>query len=427
MNVKAKRLPESKIELEVELDGQEFEKSFDQAIAKFQNDVNIAGFRKGKAPKEIILKEAGLQNVLAEAAKIAIEHGYKKAVAQENLEPISQPNIEVLKLAYKNPFVFKAVFFVLPDVELPDYKKIVSKIKRKQVLVSDLEVKESLDWLQESRPVLKQVFRAAKKGDFVEIEFSSPQIDNNKVQKDGFILGKGHLVPGFEDYLEGMEAGQIKEFSLKFPEKHFKPKLSGKEVNFKAEMKKVQETEVREINDGFAKSLGDFEGLDALRESIKSGIKEEKERAESQRIREEMLKAIEKECQVQVPGIVVETEKNRMLEHAKKFAQERFNLSFEDYLKEIKKTEQEFLEDLEKESEKRTRNFLVLREIAKKENIEISEEEAGQEVNKILSQCPDEKKARQSIDLEKLRDYTKERIRNEKTLQFLENLVYHQD
>ena len=423
MQTKLKKLPKAKAELEIELDASEFEQFFEKAIINVRKNIQIPGFRKGKIPKEMVFQKIGTESILSEAAKLAIEDSYKKVILRENLEPISQPHIEILKLAPQNPFLFKAIFFVLPGVELPDYQSIASKIKKNPISVSEKEVDETLQRLQKIRPNLKQVFRPAKKGDFIEIEFSCAQIENNKPQKDEFILGKGFLAPGFEDNLEGIEPGQKKEFSLKFPEKHFQQDLADKDIAFKVEMKKVQEMELLEINDDFARKLGNFENLEILKQSIKTGIEQEKNQAESQKVRQEILEAILKQCPLEIPDTIVQQEKQRMLEENKKFSKDVLKISFEDYLKKLKKSEQELLDSLEKEAEKRTQNFLILRKIAHQEKIEVSEQEVEQEINKFLNQYPDVKKAKENIDPTRLREYTKERIVNEKTLTKLESFI----
>ncbi|MBL7156498.1 MAG: trigger factor [Candidatus Pacebacteria bacterium] len=423
MEIKVKKLQKTKIEMEVEVPTQEFNEFFDKATIGLGKNIQVPGFRSGNVPKQMLLEKIGQGNILNEAAHLCIQDVYVKALLNENLEPISQPSVEILKLAYQNPFCFKAIFFVIPEIKLCDYKKIAMKIKRREVVVSLKDIDEALSFIQKSRPNFKQVSRPAEKGDFIEIEFSSPQIDNAKIQKDAFILGKGHLVKDFGEKLEKMEIGQKKSFFVKFPEKHFQQNLAGKNIYFEVEMKAIKELEQAEINDEFAKQLGNFENLKALKKSVEQGIKLEKQNAETQRTRSEILEQIEKKCGFETPEILIESEKQRMLETVKQMALKNFNLEFKDYLEKIKKTEKEFLDSLEKESIKRTRNFLILREISKKENIKVGEQEINQEIENILKQYPDVEKTKKTIDPKKLRDYTKERIINEKTLAKLESFV----
>ncbi len=423
MEIKLKRLPKAEAELEIEIGPEMFEGFFETALSKLAKNLELPGFRKGKVPLEIALREIGEEKILMEAARLAVRESYLQAISEKKLEVISQPRIEILKLARKNPFRFRVLFAILPEIELPDYKKIASGVKRKKISVEDSEIKDTLTWLQKSRPTIKEIKRGARKDDFVEIEFSSPQIDNGIVQKDAFLLGKGHLIPGFEDKLKAMKKGEKKRFSLRVPQEHFRQEIAGKEIDFKVRMLKVSETELPEINDEFARSLGNFKNLEALKQSIKEGIRTEKELAESRRIREEILTKTEKECKFEIPEMLIEMEKQRMLETLKNETLKNLNLSFEEYLARIKKTKEELLISFQAEAQKRVKRFLTLREIAKKEKIEVLEEEITEGVSKILSQYPDMERAKKEIDPERLRSYTEEAIRNEKTLARLESFA----
>jgi len=216
-----------------------------------------------------------------------------------------------------------------------------------------------------------------------------------------------------------MVAGQEKEFSVIFPKNHFRKDLTGKKVYFKVKMKSVKRVIFPEINNQFAKSLGRFENLTALKKSIKGGLKMEKEDQESQRVRQEILGKVVENSKMETPEILIETEKKRMLEDIKKLVANKFKISFPDYLTKIKKTEKELLDTFSLEAKRRVANFLVLREISKREKIEVSEGEIGAEINKFLRSYPSIEK---ELDPEKLKSYYKEAIRNEKTLQFLEKL-----
>jgi len=307
---------------------------------------------------------------------------------------------------------------------LPDYKKIAAQSKRKEILVEEKEIEDALIYLQKSRAKFIFENRPAKKGDFVEIDFRSSQIEAGLKKKDNFILGQGHFVPGFEENLEGMMPGQEKEFSLRFPENYSQKDLAGNLVDFKVKMNSVQKMVPPEINDEFAKSLGKFENLTELKKNISEGIKIEKENHESQRIRGEILGKINKETRMEIPEVLVETEKKRMLEDLKRLVSEKLKISLEQYLSQIKKTEKELLESFRPEAEKKIKYALILREISKREKISASEEEIKMAVNEFLKNYPDTEKVKKELDPGQLKSYYEEAIRNEKTLQFLEKLSH---
>ena len=423
MEVSFQKLSKTKIELKIELSTEEFDKFIEKSIPSLGKNIEVDGFRKGKAPKEIIKEKVGDFKILEEAANLAINESYFKAIGQleEKIEVISQPKIEILKLAAGNPFIFKAVVEILSEIELPDYRKIASEIKKKEIFIGEKEIEEAINWLRKSRSKLTLKGAAAENGDFVEIDFQSPQIEGGQNRKDGFILGQGRFIPGFEENLIGMTEGSEKEFSLKFPENHLQKELAGKEVDFKVKMNSVQKVELPGTTDDWVKSLGNFENLAALKENIKEGIKKEKEIEEVSRVRQEILEKIAENSKFETPESLIELEKNRILNNLKNKVSETLKIPFEDYLNKIKKTEKDLIESFAEEAQKTAREYLILREIAKREKIEASEEEAENEINKILRSLPTEKT--KELDPEKLKIYIKDEIKREKTLKFLENFT----
>ena len=303
------------------------------------------------------------------------------------------------------------------EIKLPDYKNIASKIsskaKKKEVAIKEEEIENSLKWLQQSRAKLSLKNAPAQQGDFIEIEY---QINKEgSVLKDGFILNKGHFIPGFEDNLIGLKAGEEKKDIVLNQE--------GKEIRIDLKLNSAQKVELPEINDQFARSLGDFKDLDNLKNNIKNGIALEKEQVEKQKRRQAVLEEIGKETEMEIPAILIENEQNKMLEDLKKTVSKRLKVSFEEYLDKIKKTEKEILDSLGKEAQSRIKNFLILEEIGKRENIKVPDQEIAEEVNKVLRHYPSVKEAEKNIglDLQKFKEYTKLVLRNEKIFKLIEN------
>lgn len=426
MRTEIRKLEKSEIEIEFEIPAQEFEDFIEKATFDLGKNLKIKGFRKGKLPKAIIEKEIGREKILKEAAERAIRENYLKVILENNLEVLGQPEIKILKLAPGNPLLFLAKVAILPEIQLPDYQKIAREVKKREILVKEKEIEEALIWLQKSRAKFSQILRPAQIGDFVEIEYSSPQIENGKIQKDGFLLGQGHLIEGFEEKLEGMVAGEEKNFLLKFPAKHFQKNLANQEINFKVKMTSVKKVEFPEIDDQFARSLGNFEDLNSLKERIREGIKMEKEILERERIHQEILEKIASQISWQIPQILIEAEKNRMIENFKKAINQKFQIDFKDYLARINKTEADLRESFQIEAERKIKNFLILQEIAKKEKISVLPEEVEVKINNFLKNYPDIEKAKKELDLENLKSYYEEVIRNEKALQLLESMSNQQ-
>lgn len=442
MELDIQELPKSKVELSFKLSPEELEVFWQKAVKKLGKDLEIQGFRKGKLPEDIAQKYLPQDEIYKAMLEEAVRNSYLKALREKKLEPLSLPEAEVLqepvlkeraetkekeKASFTSPLIFKIRVEVLPKFSLPDYKKIASQTERRKVEVEEKEVSDSLKWLQKSRAKTSQVLRPCQEGDFVEIEFSSPQATKGQTQKDSFILGQGRLLPGFEDNLRGMEAGQEKEFSLRFPQEHFQKELAGKEANFKVKLKGVYKIELPELNDEFAKSLGQFENLSALKESLRKGLLEEKEIAESQRLREEILEKIGEVTDIPLPESLVEREKERMLQELKESIERQFQFSFEKYLKQTGKTEKELKQSFEEGAKRRIRNFLLLDRIAEKEGIEVSSQEVEERTQEILKNYPSPEEAKnRGLDPERLKAYNREVIRNEKTLALLESFSQSQ-
>ena len=337
---------------------------------------------------------------------------------------MTNPEIEILSPPkIGRELLFKAKISVLPEIILPDYKKIAVSCKKKEVLVKEKEIEDTLLWLQRSRAKFSQIARPAQKGDFVEIEFSSPSIEGNAKKKDAFLLGQGHLIPGFEEELEGMEAGQEKKLSLQLSKEHFQKDLAGNSVDFEVKMLSVQKMELPELGDQLAKSLGQFENLAALKRNINQGLNLEKEMQEKQRLRQEILEKIINKVSWEIPKVLIAEEQNRMLDNFKKEIANKFQISFEEYLKKVKQTKEALWQTLQKRAEARIKGFLALNKISTTENIQVSEEEIKDGVSKVLNKYKNIEEAKKGVDLEKLKLYIENEIRNEKTLQFLESLI----
>jgi len=433
MKVSIQKLPKSKIEVSFEIPAKDFNRFIEEAILSLGKDVEIEGFRKGKAPKEMLEERLSLEKILNSAAQKAVEESYKKVIFENNLEPISKPEVEILKIPapYRtegsgaggkgNPFLFKTRFWAIPKISLPDYKKIASEIKKEEVSVSEKEIDDAVFQLQKLRAKFIPLERPAQIGDFVEIEYTlstEAKIGNEKF-KDSFLLGKGNFIPGFEQNLKGMKKNEEKEFSL-----------ADREVNFKVKMLEVKKMELPEISDSFAQNVGKFKKMSDLRKSIKERLKEEKTFAEQERRKSEILEKIAKLCSFEIPEILVFAEKERLFEDFKKGIKDSLKISFEEYLNKVKKDKKEIESNLFEVSQKRVKNFLILREIGKEEKIFVTDEEVENRmkgINKgldpVRGQGGSIKSQRQQtsngVDLERLKDYYRSIIFTEKVLKKL--------
>ncbi len=420
MKAEIKKLPKSQMEIEFELTEEEFKHHLDHALEHLKKHVKVDGFRPGHAPAEIVEERVGKENLLMEAGDIAVKDVYSKYILENKLEPVGQPEVSIIKIAQGSPFIFKAKITLLPEVELPDYKNIASRIKGKEVSITEEEVQDALNYLQKTRAKFITEDRPAEKKDFVEITYQNKDINEGKEVADKFILGEGGFMKRFEDNIVGMKAGEEKEFKVVFSDNSPRKDLAGKEGDFKVKIKSVQKMELPKINDEFAKELGAFDTLVALKQSMKKGITQEKQSAEKQRKRGEILDKISEKVKVDLPDTLIDYEKQRLMDDLKYKINQNMKISFEQYLASVKQTEENLKQTFEKEAEKRLKGFLILREIGSKENIEVQEQEVEEEFKKSIKNYSKEQLSK--IDIEQLKEYTRGVIYNEKVLEKLENI-----
>ncbi len=384
MKVETEDLEKSQKELTISISPEEFAKFLDQAAAEISKDLKVEGFRPGKVPRNLVEKQVGPEKVFEEAVKIAVPDTLIKALEQEKIEAIGQPEVTPQKIAVGNEFVYKAKVAVLPKLEIPDYSKI--KIARKPVKIDDKEVNQVLEDLRKSRATSVKVKRAAKDGDRVEVDFEveidGKVIEGGKSKNHPVIIGEKKFVPGFEEKLIGMKADEKKEFELDFPKDYYQKDLAGKPAKFKVEVKTVQEIKLPELNDELAKSLGQFRDLAALKKQVRHNLEHEKAHKEENRVEMAIAEAIADKTEIEVPDILIKSEQDKMVkEMEQNMAQQ--GVKFADYLKSINKKREDLVADQKDAAVKRVKVSLILREVGKKEKIEISDEELAEELEKV--------------------------------------------
>ncbi len=421
MEVKINKVSSNQLELEIEIPASQTESYFELAASELSKDMKVNGFRPGKVPVEIVEREKGSQNLYNQAANLAIQRTLGKAALENKIEMIGQPDIVITQIVRGNPMKYKAKVWVIPEIKLANYQGL--EVKKQEIKVEDKELDKSLEYLRKSRMKLVTINRPAKIGDRVEIDFTTQiggvMMEGGESKNHPVILGDNRFIPGFEKELEGMKAGEEKEFSLKVPADWPRENLVNKDLDFRVKINLVQERDIPEPSDEFAKSLGNFESLDKLKQNIKEGLFTEKELREKERIRMELIEKVAKDSQIDIPEILIENELEKMigeLEHNVL----SMGLEFDRYLREIKKTTEDLKKEWRNQAEKRVKIGLVLREIIKKEKIEANEEEITDKANETLKQYPGIEEAGKNIDPVRLREYAENVIKNEKAFQLLE-------
>lgn len=429
------QLPKSEAEIGVTIPFEEFEAHVKRAAVVISEETDMEGFRRGKAPYDIVKSKVGESHIYERAADIAIRKTYpeilRKLLAEQPLladnPPIGAPEITVTNLAPGNELVYKAKIAFLPLVELSDYHSIAARVakEKQEVVVTDEEVDKSIAWIRESRMTRAEVLRPAAQGDAVEIDFEvrhdGVKIEGGESKNHPLVIGKGRFLPGVEEQLIGMHIGEEREFSVTMPEEWHQKNFAGRVLNIKAVMRRVEEVVLPELTDDFLKTLGAFPSVEALKQSVREGILQEKKEKEKQRVRILIIEAIAKESKAEAPAVLIAAEIEKMFGELKSGVEE-MGMQWEEYLLHVKKSVEELKKEWREEAEKRVLIALILREIAKREKIEPVKEQIEERANQYLMQYNSTHEAQKAIDPKDLYDYTKGILRNEKVFEFLENV-----
>jgi trigger factor len=421
-----KKLPQSQMEIEISVPAKEFEKFIDAAAEDLSRDLKIDGFRPGKAPRYVVEQKVGTEKILAHGAEKAIKKTYVDAIVKNKIEVIGEPKITITKIAKGNDLVYKAIAAVMPAVTLSNYRKSAKAVKKSEVKkVTEEQIQKEIKSLQKSRAKIITVAREAKQGDLVEIDFEvlveGKPIEGGTAKKHPLTIGENYFIPGFEDQLVGMKEKDEKEFDLDFPKEYHQKSLAGKPARFKVKMNLVQKKELPELNDEFAKSLGKFDNLEALKKSISEGIEMEHKKRNEEKWRAEVIEKVADESQIDLPDVLISQEIEKMMTELEQNIA-GMGLTLDAYLENIKKSKSEISKGWKETAEKRVRSALVLKEIAASEEIEIPAKEVEEEMNRVLAYYKGMGDMEKNIDMERLYTYTKGVLTNEKVFKFLESL-----
>jgi len=397
----------------------------EKVLENLQKNLEIKGFRKGKAPLEIVEKNFSELEIYEKTLKEALEEIYPNILKENQLKALGFPDIEVTKIIPNQEAEVIIQVSFLPDFDLPDYKTIAreKQKEKKEITVTEKEIEEAINYILESYANFKEVNREAKKGDLVNIDYQIFENENlipNGADKNySFILGYGRFLPGFEEQIEGMKKNQEKEFLLKIPENFPDENLKNKTLKIKIKLNEIKEKELPVLDKDFLKKLGDFGSQEDLKETIKISLKIQKENKEKERFRALLLESLVEKTEIIIPEILINIEIERIIEELKASLKD-INLDFNQYLQQIKKTEEDIRNDFKELAQKRVKARLLLEKIFEKEELKISEEEKNKKIEEIYFSLPEEE--RKNINPLALRDYAEEVLKNEKVFEMLEKL-----
>jgi trigger factor len=412
MKVSTENLGNCQISLNIEAEASELDKSLDEAYHHLVNEVSIPGFRKGKAPRAILVQHIGKKNLLDEALEHLIPQLYKQAIESQKLEPITGPEIEVTQ---NEPLVFKAIVSLKPEVKLGDYHSM--KVEPSPVMeITEKEVAVAMGEFQERQGAWVPVDRPVKLGDLVTMDIQA------NVDGKPWLNHKGILyemdkdsrspVPGFASHLEGTEKNKESAFSLTIPDDYPIKEMRGKEGAFKVTVTEVKEKQLPELNDELAKSAG-YNNLEDMKKKVAADLRVKAEARNRLELKQKALDTLVEISEVNYPPILEDEEITELLRNE---AQRLGFREITDYLKKANKTEEEIKQELRPIAKKRLTESLILGKLAEEEKIEISSSEVDNKVDEITSDAEDKEKAKQFFSLPQIKQSIEQSLRTQKTM-----------
>ena len=388
MTVKnVEKLEKSRVAVTVEVGAEEFEAAVAKAYAKARGKLSIPGFRPGKAPRKMIEKLYGAGVFYSDAVDIALPEAYTQAIGQSGLDVVGYPEIEIVDDKIdENGFTFKATVAVYPEVKLGEYKGLTAE--KEEIKVSADDVKERLNEMAERNARLVSVDRKAKKGDIAVIDFEG--FDNGEAFEGGkgenyeLELGSGSFVPGFEDQVIGMKAGEEKDLDITFPEDYHKD-LAGKKVVFHVKAKEIKCKELPKLDDDFAKDVSEYDTLKELKDSIKREITEQREQSAKYAVENELMEKVAANIECDIPDALIDEQCARFLEEFKQRLQSQ-GIPYDQYCKMTGMDEAKFMEDGREPAVRQVKMDLAIAAIIKAENLDVTDEEIEEKYKSMAEQ-----------------------------------------
>jgi len=385
VKTEVERLEEEKdtVLLKVEVPTNVFDAAVGQAYKRIADQLVVPGFRKGKIPKAIIDSRVGKEAVREEALEQALPHYYMDALKESDIEPVDQPEVDIVQAEEGKPLIFTAKVKVKPEVKLGKYTGL--EVDKPSSEPSDGEISSQLDGLRNNFANLEPVEnRPIKEGDFALIDFEGfsdgEPFEGGQANDYMLEIGSGTFIPGFEEQIAGMKKGEAKDIKVTFPEDYGNDQLAGKEATFKVAVKEIKEKKLPELSDDFAKQVG-FDTLDDLRADIREKIYEVKSKYADAEVKGEIVDAVTDLSQAEVHEVMIEQEIDDMLED---FAGDvkRQGLDLDQYLELTGMTKEALRGDWHDRARHRVKSRMVVEAVAEAENIEVTPEEVDNEINK---------------------------------------------
>ncbi len=410
----------NEVKFEITVEAEKFDEAIKKVYFKSAKYFNIPGFRKGKAPMQIVEKYYGKEIFYEDAFNEVAEDALEEAVSENKVDVVSRPEVDIKQIEKGKDLIFTVVMQTKPEAELGKYKGI--EIPKIEYNVSDEDINHELEHMQEHNSRLISIDdRAVKKGDIATIDFEGfvdgKSFEGGKAENYDIELGSNTFIPGFEDQIVGMKIDEEKDVNVKFPDEYFSKELAGKDATFKVKLYEIKKKELPKLDDEFAKDVSEFDTLDELKEDLRKKLEKQNADKEKYETEEAVVKALCENTKVDIPSGMVETEVDRMLNDFKGRLSYQ-GLKIEQYLKMLGKTEDEMRKEYEPQAIEGIKSRLAIEAVIKAEKIEATDkevEEKMQEMAKNYGKENDES----FLKNENVRNYIKEGIESEKAIDVL--------
>ena len=408
----------NEVKMEITIEAEKFENAIKKVYFKNAKYFNIPGFRKGKAPQNIVEKYYGKEIFYEDAFNEIAGEEYEKAIEESKLEVVGKPQIDIVKMEKGQDLVFTAVVATKPEVELGKYKGI--EIEKIEYNVEESDIENNLKQMQEKNARVISVETPVESGNIAVIDFEGfvdgKAFEGGKGENYSLEIGSGSFIPGFEDQVIGMKIDEEKDINVKFPDEYFSKDLAGKDATFKVKVHEIKKKELPELDDEFAKDVSEFDTLKELKDSIKERLVKENEQKAKYEKEDAVMKVVTEGMKADIPAGMVEVEVDNMV----KDMEQRMSyqgLKLEQYLKMLNKTEAEFRKDYEPQAIEAIKSRLALEAIIKAEKIEATEKDVKEKLEEMAKNYG--KTAEELEKNDNIKEYIKQGIENEKAIEFL--------
>ena len=420
MNCKVEKTENAnEIKLEITVEAEKFENAMKKVYFQNAKYFNIPGFRKGKAPMNIVEKYYGEQIFYEDAFNDVATESYDEALKENKIEAVSKPEVDIKQMEKGKDLIYTVVVQTKPEVKLGKYKGI--ELKKVEHKVEDKDIEHELGHMQEHNSRLVSVEdRALENGDIATIDFEGfadgKAFEGGKAEGHELEIGSGSFIPGFEDQIIGMKIDEDREIKVTFPKEYFSKDLAGKEAMFKVKLHEIKKKELPELDDEFAKDVSEFDTLEELKSSIKERLETSAKQKEKYETEENAVKAVCEDVKVDIPAGMIEAEiDNTIRDFEQRLSYQ--GLNFEQYLKMLGKTEEEMRKEYEPQAIEAIKSRLVLEAIIKAEKIKATQKEIDAKMKEMAESYG--KKVEELKENENLAKYLKEGIETEKAIEFI--------